>query len=257
MIMEYEDIVYEYADGVGIIRLNRLKELNALSKKLCQELSHLLLLLKDDPKVNVLLITGGPEVFSAGIDISELTRLNPTEYKEYFEPVIDYYIDLYDFPKPMVAAVMGIAMGGGFNLALACDFIIASSTAIFAHPEVKFGINPVFDPLWRRVGLTKAKEIAMTGEPIGAIEAEKIGLVNKVLPPEEVMDAAMGLAKSLAQKSPKVLSMIKRVADLVPRLDRRSAIEHEVELSALLLSYEETRTQLNTFLKEIRARKGK
>lgn len=256
MNMKFENIIYEYSEGVGVITLNRPKEMNALSKNLCGELSQIMEILKDDSKVNCLVITGGPDVFSAGIDINELTTLNPVEYKDYFEPVIDYYIDLYDFPKPMVAAVVGIAMGGGFNLALSCDFIIASSTSIFAHPEIKFGLNPVFDPIWRRVGLTKAKEIAMTGEPIGAKEAEKIGLINKMLPPEDVMNEAMALARSLASKSPKVLSMIKRISDIVPRLDRRSAIEHEVELSALLLSYEETRRKLEEFLKELKVKKG-
>jgi enoyl-CoA hydratase/carnithine racemase len=230
--------------------------MNALSRNLCGELSDLMGELKDDPKVNVVIITGGPEIFSAGIDLAELTKLSSTEYKTYFEPIIDYYLSLYDFPKPMVAAVMGIALGGGFNLALACDFIIASETAIFAHPEVKFGLNPIFDPLWRRVGIAKAKQLAMTGEPIGAVEAERIGLVTQVLPPEKVMDAANDLAGKLAQRSPKVLSMIKRISDLVPRLDRHSAVEHEVELSALLLSYDETRQKLSEILKSLKEKKG-
>ncbi len=156
----------------------------------------------------------------------------------------------------MVAAVMGIALGGGFNLALACDFIIASETAIFAHPEVKFGLNPIFDPLWRRVGIARAKQLAMTGEPIGAVEAERIGLVNQVLPPEKVMEAARDLAGKLARKSPKVLSMIKRISDLVPRLDRHSAVEYEVELSALLLSYDETRQKLSEILKSLKEGKA-
>ncbi len=254
--MGYTDLVFCVRDGVGTITLNRPREMNALSRNLCGELSDLMGELKDDPKVNVVIITGGPEIFSAGIDLAELTKLSPAEYKTYFEPIIDYYLSLYDFPKPMVAAVMGIALGGGFNLALACDFIIASETAIFAHPEVKFGLNPIFDPLWRRVGIAKAKQLAMTGEPIGAVEAERIGLVTQVLPPEKVMDAANDLAGKLAQRSPKVLSMIKRISDLVPRLDRHSAVEHEVELSALLLSYDETRQKLSEILKYLKEKKG-
>ncbi len=254
--MGYTDLVFCVRDGVGTITLNRPREMNALSRNLCGELSDLMGELKDDPKVNVVIITGGPEIFSAGIDLAELTKLSSTEYKTYFEPIIDYYLSLYDFPKPMVAAVMGIALGGGFNLALACDFIIASETAIFAHPEVKFGLNPIFDPLWRRVGIAKAKQLAMTGEPIGAVEAERIGLVTQVLPPEKVMDAANDLAGKLAQRSPKVLSMIKRISDLVPRLDRHSAVEHEVELSALLLSYDETRQKLSEILKSLKEKKG-
>ncbi|MBN1572304.1 MAG: enoyl-CoA hydratase/isomerase family protein [Deltaproteobacteria bacterium] len=257
MAEKYKDIIYEYSAGVGIVTLNRQREMNALSKNLCQELSHLMEAARKDDAVKVLVFTGGSEVFSAGIDIEELVKLAPHEYQDHFEPLIDYYLDLYEFPKPMIAAVTGIAMGGGFNLALSCDFIIASDTSIFAHPEVKFGLNPIFDPLWRRVGIARAKEITMTGEPVGAREAERMGLVNRVLPSEEVMEAAMTLAKNIADKSPKVLSMIKRVSDLVPRLDRRSAIEHEVELSALLLSYEETRTKLNEALERLKRKKGK
>ena len=254
--MSYTDIFFSVEDGVGTITLNRPREMNALSRNLCGELSGLMDDLKDDTSVNVVIVTGGTETFSAGIDLNELTNLSPIEYKTYFEPIIDYYLSLFDFPKPMIAAVMGIALGGGFNLALACDFIIASETAIFAHPEVKFGLNPIFDPLWRRVGIAKAKQLAMTGEPIGAVEAERIGLVTQVLPPEKVMDAARDLAKNLAHKSPKVLSMIKRISDLVPRLDRHSAVEHEVELSALLLSYEETRQRLSEILKSRKEKKG-
>ncbi len=253
--MNYTDILLTIDDGVGTITLNRPREMNALSKNLCEELSTVMAELKDDQKVNAVIITGGSEIFSAGIDIAELIGLSPVEYKTYFEPVIDYYLSIYDFPKPMIAAVMGIALGGGFNLALACDFIIASETAIFAHPEVKFGLNPIFDPLWRRVGIAKAKQIAMTGEPIGAVEAERIGLVNKVLPPDRVMDEACDLAGKLAHKSPKVLSMIKRISDLVPRLDRHSAIEYEVELSALLLSYDETRHNLSEALRSLKDKK--
>jgi enoyl-CoA hydratase len=254
--MKYTDVLFSVKDGVATITLNRPREMNALSRNLCGELSRLMGELKDDPKVNVVIITGGTEIFSAGIDLTELTRLAPTQYKTYFEPIIEYYLSLYDFPKPMVAAVMGIALGGGFNLALACDFIIASETAIFAHPEVKFGLNPIFDPLWRKVGIAKAKQLAMTGEPIGAVEAERIGLVTKVLPPEKVMDAALDLSSKLADKSPKVLSMIKRISDLVPRLDRHSAVEYEVELSALLLSYEETRQKLSEILTSVKEKKG-
>jgi enoyl-CoA hydratase len=254
--MNYTDILFSIDDGVGTVVLNRPREMNALSRNLCGELASLMGALKDDPEVNVVIITGGTDIFSAGIDLAELTRLSPSQYKAYFEPVIDYYLSLYDFPKPMVAAVMGIALGGGFNLALACDFIIASETAIFAHPEVKFGLNPIFDPLWRRVGIAKAKQLTMTGEPIGAVEAERIGLVTQVLPPEKVMDAARDLANQLSHKSPKVLSMIKRISDLVPRLDRHSAVEYEVELSALLLSYDETRQKLSDVLKSLKDKKG-
>jgi len=254
---DYTFVSYSQRGSVGIITLDRPKEMNALSRGMCDELSMLIGDLRTNPDVAVVVLFGGQDVFSAGIDINELSTIDQSEYREYFDSVIDYYIQIYDFPKPMVAAVCGIAMGGGFNLALACDFIVASDTAIFAHPEIKFGLNPLFGPLWARIGTSRAKEIAMTGEPVGAHEAERIGLVNRVLPTDEVFNGAMTLAENLAEKSPKVLSMIKRVSDLVPQLDRRSAIEHEVEVSALLLSYQETRDKLYAKLGHQKKKKGK
>jgi enoyl-CoA hydratase/carnithine racemase len=250
-------VSYTRRDAVGVITLDRPREMNALSRSMCEELAGLIGDLGKDPDVAVVILYGGPDVFSAGIDINELAAIDQSEYREYFDSFIDYHIQVYDFPKPMIAAVCGIAMGGGFNLALACDFIVASDTALFAHPEIKFGLNPLYGPLWARIGTSRAKEIVMTGEPLGAREAERIGLVNRVLPTEEVFDGAMKLAESLAEKSPKVLSMIKRISDLVPRLDRRSGIEHEVEVSALLLSYRETREKLFAVLGDLKKKKGK
>jgi len=257
MKTEYTFISYSQRGSVGIITLDRPKEMNALSRSMCEELSMLIGDLGNNDDVAVVVLYGGPDVFSAGIDINELVAIDQSDYREYFDSFIDYYIQIYDFPKPMIAAVCGIAMGGGFNLALSSDFIVASDTAIFAHPEIKFGLNPLFGPLWTRIGASRAKEITMTGEPVGAHEAERIGLVNRILPTEEVFNGAMTLAESLAEKSPKVLSMIKRVSDLVPRLDRRSAIEHEVEISALLLSYRETRDKLSAMLSDLKKKKGK
>ena len=257
MKTEYKFVSYTKKDRVGIITLDRPKEMNALSRSMCEELSTLIGSLGKDPDVAVVILYGGMDVFSAGIDLNELVAIDQSEYREYFDSFIDYYIQIYDFPKPMIAAVCGIAMGGGFNLALACDFIVASDTAIFAHPEIKFGLNPLFGPLWIRLGTSRAKEIAMTGEPVGAHEAERIGLVNRILPTEDVLNAAMTLAENLAEKSPKVLSMIKRISDLVPRLDRRSSIEHEVEVSALLLSYRETRDKLHAMLDDLKKKKGR
>ncbi|MBN1883157.1 MAG: enoyl-CoA hydratase/isomerase family protein [Deltaproteobacteria bacterium] len=257
MKTDYTYVSYTQKGSVGIITLDRPKEMNALSRSMCEELTTLIGDLGNNPDVTVVIVYGGTDVFSAGIDINELVAIDRSDYREYFDSFIDYYIQIYDFPKPMIAAVCGIAMGGGFNLALASDFIVASDTAIFAHPEIKFGLNPLFGPLWARIGASRAKEIAMTGEPLGAHEAERIGLVNRVLPTEEVFIGAMKLAENLAEKSPRTLSMIKRISDLVPRLDRRSSIEHEVEVSALLLSYRETREKLHTVLSDLKKKKGK
>ena len=148
-------------------------------------------------------------------------------------------------------------MGGGFNLATVCDIIVASETAIFGHPELKFGLNPLFDPLRRIVGMAKAKEIAMLGEPVGAQEALRIGLVNKIVPPDRFIEEAKNVAGELAKRSAKAVEAVKRISDIVPRLDKSTALEHEFEISALLFSRSERREQMKGFIEELKKRKKK
>jgi enoyl-CoA hydratase/carnithine racemase len=161
------------------------------------------------------------------------------------------------FKKPVIAAVGGIALVGGFNLAVVCDLIVASESAIFGHPEMKFGLSPFFDPLQRIVGVAKAKEMAMLGEPIGAIEAMRIGIVNKIAPPSKFLDEAKKMASELSKRSSKTLEAIKRISDIVPRLDKRAAMEYEYEVSALLFSRSERKEYMRKFMEDLAKRKNK
>jgi len=162
----------------------------------------------------------------------------------------DYMQLIYSSNKPVIAAVGGIALGGGFNLAVLCDLIIASESAIFGHPELRFGMNPLLDPLRRAVGLAKAKQIIMMGEPIGAKEALKLGFVNKVAPPERFMAVAESYAQELTKRPPSALQAIKRASDVVPRLDKRTALAYELEVTALLFSRSESRELIGKALKK-------
>ncbi len=253
--MEYETILVTKEEEYVIVTLNRSKEMNAISREMRLDLEDCFTSLERNDSVRAVILTGGNYVFSAGMDIKEMESLTDGEIDDYCKSNIRYLQKIYTFRKPVVAAVGGIALGGGFNLATVCDLIIASESAIFAHPELKYGVNPLFDPLRRIVGMARAKEITMVGEPIGAKEALKMGLVNKVASPDEFMNEARTVAKALSQRLPKAIEAIKRISDVVPRLDKSSALEHEFEIMALLFSRAESKEHLHTFIVELKKRR--
>lgn len=253
--MEYKTILVTKENEYVIVTLNRPREMNAISWEMRFELEDCFIELEKDDSVKAVILTGGNYVFSAGLDIKEMEVLADGEIDDYFKSITRFLQKIYTFRKPVVAAVGGIAMGGGFNLATVCDLIIASESAIFSHPELKFGLNPLFDPLRRLVGIAKAKEITMLGEPIGAKEALRIDLVNKVASPEAFMDEAKLVAEELSQRLPKAIEAVKRISDVVPRLDKSSALEHEFEITALLFSRAESKEHMQKFVAGLKKRK--
>jgi len=255
--MTYKTILVSRQEGYAVVTLNRPKEMNALTREMKKELEACFVELEGDDAVRAVVLTGGEYVFSAGMDLNEMAALTEDEIDDYFKAIIRYLQKIYTFQKPVIAAVGGIALGGGFNLATVCDMIVASESAIFGHPELKFGLNPLFGPLSRIVGMAKAKEITMLGEPIGAKEALRIGLVNKVASPESFMEEATTIAKELARRLPRAIEAVKKVSDVVPRLDRKSALEHEFEISALLFSRSESRDNMKKVLEDMKRKKKK
>ena len=247
----------EQEENYCIVTLDRQREMNALCLEMQRELIDCFNDMEDDETIRAIVLTGGDYVFSAGIDLKELAYLSGSEMDNYITSMIKYLQKIYAFKKPVVAAVSGIALGGGFNLAVICDFIVASETAIFGHPELKFGLNPLFDPLRRIVGTAKAKEITMLGEPIGAKEALRVGLVNKVSPPDTFMDDAKTFARELSHKPARAIEAVKRLSDIVPHLDKNTALEYEFEITAVLSSRSERREYMEKFLEELRGRKDK
>jgi enoyl-CoA hydratase len=246
--MEYNTVTLERCRGYAVVTMNRPREMNALSGDMRRELLHAFKEVENDEEVRSVVLTGGDFVFSAGMDIKEMSSLADEEIDAFFRSMTAYLKKIYTFKKPVVAAVGGIALGGGFNLAVVCDMIIASESAIFGHPELKFGLNPLFNPLVQLVGMAKAKEITMLGEPIGANEALRIGLVNKVSPPECFMADALVMAEELAKRSAEALSAVKRLSDIAPRLDRAAALDLEFGTSALLFSRPERKARMNEFI---------
>jgi enoyl-CoA hydratase len=255
--MNYKTIIIEKKNGYAVVKLNRPHEMNAISKEMRQELYGVFVDLEGDAEVRVIIITGGEYVFSAGMDIKEMSNLSSEEGDEFLLSMMKYLKKIYSCKKPVIAAVGGIALGGGFNLVTVCDLVVASESAIFCHPELKFGFNPFFYPLSQIVGITKAKEIVMLGEPIGANEALKIGLVNKVAPPEKFMQVAEGMAEMLSKRSAKAVEELKNLCSIVPRMDKMAALDIESSICALLFARDERKVQMNEVLSLEKSRKKK
>ncbi|MDI9569839.1 MAG: enoyl-CoA hydratase/isomerase family protein [Pseudomonadota bacterium] len=244
----YNTILLEKRPGYAVVTLNRPREMNALCWEMRAELYAVLNELEDDAAVKALIITGGDYVFSAGMDIKEMAALADAEIADYFQSILRYLGKIYTYEKPVIAAVGGIALGGGFNIAAVCDLIVASESAIFGHPELRFGLNPLFSPLRNLVGMAKAKEISMLGEPIGAREALRIGLVNKVATPERFMEEAVAMAESLAARSSRVIAAVKKISAMAEKLDTPSSLEMEIEVMVHLFSSPERKMRMTEFM---------
>lgn len=253
--MSYQTLIVEKKNGYAIVKLNRPHEMNAISKEMRRELYDAFAGLEIDSEVRAIVLTGGEYVFSAGMDIKEMNYLPDEESDEFLKSMMKYLKKIYSLKKPVIAAVGGIALGGGFNLVTICDLVVASETAIFCHPELKFGFNPFFYPLSQIVGITKAKEIVMLGEPIGANEALKLGLVNKVELPEKFMEVAEQMAETLSRRSSKALEELKNLCSIVPRMDKMAAMDIESSICALLFAREERKEQMKEVLSKDKTRK--
>jgi len=253
--MTFRTILVEKKTGHAIVTLHRPGEMNALSCEMRMELEDCFTRLEEDHEIRVIILTGGDYVFSAGMDLKEMSGISDAEIRDYFLCITRYLKKIYGCRKPVIAAVGGIALGGGFNLATICDLIIASESAIFGHPELRFGINPLFNPLRRIIGMSKAKEITMLGEPIGAREALRIGLVNKVVPPKKLMAEAESMARELAKRSPEAIEAVKKISVIAPCLDKDSALDFEMNMETLLFSRTERKEYMAEFMEALKNRK--
>ena len=213
--MNYENILFQIHERVGVLTFNRPKALNALSAATLDEVADVIENVARDDSIRVLVLTGaGDKAFVAGADINEFNGLNPLSARLFAEKGQGIFFEIERLPKPVIACVNGFALGGGCEIAMACDFIYASDKARFGQPEVNLGLIPGFggtQRLSRLVGRAKAKELCMTGEMIDAQQGKELGLVAKVFPAEQLLDETMKVARALALKSAGVLRSVKKV----------------------------------------------
>jgi len=214
-IMEYQNILVAIEDGVGLITLNRPKALNALNAELLRELIGVLEEWDRGSEVRCIVLTGSERAFAAGADIKEMA---PQSYMDMYKA--NFFADANDrisaIRKPIIAAVAGYALGGGCELAMLCDFIIAADTAKFGQPEINLGVMPGIggtQRLTRFVGKSKAMEMCLTGRNMDAAEAERAGLVSRVVPAAELLNEAMKAAKTIAERSVPIAMMTKETVN--------------------------------------------
>jgi enoyl-CoA hydratase len=225
---KWQTIIAEKShDRIGIITFNRPELRNAVSIRMRQEISACLDQWRDDPGVGVVIFTGAGAAFTAGFDLKEFK--DPALFETLFATSSQYHRDIWKFPKPTIAAVNGMALAGGFDLAKLCDIRICASSAVFGHPEIKFGVPPLFTPLRWIIGEGLARDLCLTGRNINADEAYRIGLVSEVAPLETLMSRARVIAGGILEAPLAALQMTKAfLMDNAGRgLEESFLIEHD------------------------------
>ncbi len=251
--MRYENLLVERRDGIGFVTVNRPEKMNALNIQTRRELLDAFEELRSDESVRVAVITGaGDKAFIAGADIGDFAGKTALEQREIMRSSRAFDL-MEEFPKPVIAMINGYALGGGCELAMACDIRIASSIAKFGQPEIKLGIMPGgggTQRLPRLVGEGKAMELILTGDIIDAEEAMRLGLVNHVVPPDQLEARTLEVAKKIAAMSPVALSLIKTAVKAAARLDLRAGLDLELDLFALSFSSEDKEEGVRAFLEK-------
>lgn len=228
---QYEHILSESKGKVGLVTLNRPKALNALCDGLIKELNAQLKAFDADPNIGAIVVTGSHKAFAAGADIKEMS--NKTYMEAYKTDMLSFWHDITQVKKPVIAAVNGFALGGGCELAMMCDIIVAGEKAKFGQPEVKIGTIPGCggtQRLTRAVGKSKAMEMILTGDMIGAAEAKQIGLVSQVYPVEELTDKAVEMADKIAGLSQPVIMLAKEAVNSAYETTLQQGVVHERRL---------------------------
>jgi enoyl-CoA hydratase len=255
--MAYEDILFEVEGGIATITFNRPEVLNALKINTLTEVGEAVRTIADDEEVRALILTGaGDRAFVAGADIKELQQLNPISAKHFAVKGQEVLFALESLNIPVIACVNGFALGGGCEIALACDFIYASETAKLGQPEINLGIIPGFggtQRLLRLVGRARAKELCLTGVMISAGEAKEIGLVNKVFPPDSLMEETRKVASLIASKGRVAIRAVKHVIDRGMDLELINACALEMEAFALCFASEDSGEGFEAFLEKRKA----
>lgn len=249
----YETIKYEVKEGIGYVTISRPQALNALNRKVLEELGNCFMSILDDEAVRAVILTGEGRSFVAGADISAMAPLNEEEGKEFGEFGNKVMNLIENMPVPVIAAVNGFALGGGCELSMACDIRIASVKAKFGQPEVGLGITPGFggtQRLPKLIGKGNAKLLILSADIIDANEAYRMGLVQKVVEPEELMPVCEELAKKFMAKAPIAIKLSKEAINEGYTLDMYDGAKLEAEKFGACFATEDQKTGMKAFLEK-------
>ena len=250
--MAYETIIVDVEDDVALIRLNRPDALNAINSKVVEELALALAASDANEKVRAVVLTGSDKAFAAGADIREMAEKTFVDMftEDFFGPLNEAFLK---FRKPVIAAVSGYALGGGCELALMCDFIIASENAKFGQPEINLGVVAGIggtQRLTRLVGKSKSMDMHLTGRFMDATEAERSGLASRVVPPNRLMPEAMDSARKIAEKSLLSVMVVKEAVNRSYETTLREGLLFERRIFHALFSTEDQKEGMRAFLEK-------
>lgn len=249
----FKNMKLSVENGIALLTMDRPQALNALNSHTLKELNMAIDEFENNDDIRVVIITGAGKSFVAGADISEMKELNAAEGRKFGLLGNKIFRRLELLEKPVIAAINGFALGGGCELSMACDIRIASEKAKFGQPEVSLGITPGFggtQRLSRLVGLGKAKELIFTGDMIRADEALRIGLVNKVVAPEELMNEALNMANKIAQNAPIAVAYSKVAINRGAEVDVDTGLMYEGEVFGACFSTEDQKEGMGAFLEK-------
>lgn len=249
--MDFIKITRQYEPQISLVELYRPKQLNALNLQLMQELKEVLLTLDDDSKVRVIVLTGNDQSFAAGADIKQMSDKGAIDMLKIDQ--FSTWDQIRKVQKPLIAAVSGFALGGGCELAMTCDMIIASESAQFGQPEIKIGVMPGAggtQRLTRAIGKVRAMEMVLTGKLINAEEALKYGLVNKVVPVESYLKEAIKLAGQVAKMSPVAVRLAKESVNRAYETHLDEGLHFERKNFYLLFASEDQKEGMQAFIEK-------
>ncbi len=252
--MEFKNLLVELSEGVALLTINRPKALNALNEETLNELEIAFAALADNDQAKCVILTGsGEKAFVAGADISAMQPMQATRAREFAKLGHRVMNTIEKLPKPVIAAVNGFALGGGCELALACDIRLAGENARFGQPEVNLGVIPGFggtQRLSRLVGKGRAQELIFTGDMIDAQEAVRIGLANRAVPLSELLPTATEMAKKIAGKGLLAVGLAKEAVNNGYDMDQDRAGQYEADLFGLCFATEDQKEGMQAFLEK-------
>jgi enoyl-CoA hydratase/carnithine racemase len=251
--MSFKYLLLDVADRVATVTINRPDKGNALAPDVLLEVTQLFTDLGPRDDVNVVVLTGGEKYFSAGFDLSEIRKLEKVSNEAYTELFHRAYRAILFCGQPTICAVGGAAIAGGFDLTMMCDIRYASTRAKFGQREIVLSLTPIMDPLWRIVGLGRAKEVALTGRIYDAAEAERMGYVSKIFPEGELLSSVAAIAKEMAAYDRGCLAETKRLSNHVLNQDLDSAMRAQEWLFRTYIGSEDNHQRIDALQAQLAA----